>query len=377
MIKRLPTLLALSMVILSNVLCLAANTQDGVEVVSLSHTEETDAAMAFCREGLAPIPLSLQRKVADAGIKVVVTPRTIFDAPEQSGSQVFTNGGTTDNAGGFFQTNKNRILVPERAAWRNSPPRFQGRYIVSVVRHEFGHAFDHACGSISQQSEYLSVYKQDLSKLSSDQKIKFSYYITGVSKEPSADGTASGHGELFASMMCSICSKPPSAKDTNLMESFPHVRDYMLSLEPDLKTVSAASVQTARTIPKASAKTVAAAKSSASEVDAAPGNPDVDKASVLIQQHQFGEALRVLNGVIKSNPDDQKAHLLRGNDLSWLGRYREALFDYNAAIRLNRQDADAYLMRGRAYGWLGQKSDQQRDEDTAKRIGAGQTIAAP
>jgi len=338
-----------------------------VEIVPLSHTDETDAALALCREGVAAIPLSVQRKIAAAGIKVVLTPRTIYDESEKSGSQVFSNGGTSDNAGGFFESSKNRVLIPERAAWRNSPPRWQGRYIVGVVRHELGHALDHACGSISQQSEYISCYKDDLHRLSSNQKIEFAYYITGVSKESSVDGTASGRGELFASTFCALCTNPPSPKDTKLLDSFPSVKNYLLSLEPDLKNIGAISRPNIRQTIGQTAPTV----------EKPALNPDVDKAAVLIQTGHYVDALRLLNSVIKISSTDDRAHLLRGNALSWLGRYREAIFDYNAAIRLNSELADAYIMRGRAYGWLGRKLDQQRDEEAGRRISTRQLKQTP
>jgi tetratricopeptide (TPR) repeat protein len=329
-----------------------------VEIVALSHTPETDAGLALCREGVGPIPLSVQRQIAAAGIKVVLTPRTIYDEPENSGAGVFTNGGTFDNAGGFFESSKNRVLVPERAAWRNSPPRFQGRYIVTVVRHELGHALDHACGSISQQADYISCYKDDLHRLSSDQKIEFAYYITGVSKEKSEEGTPSGRGELFASTFCALCTKPPTLRDTKLLDSFPSVKNYILNLEPDLKNIDA----TSRPIVKQKKVVTAGA------VENTASNPDTDRAVVLIQTGYYSDALRLLNEVLKTSPGDYRAHLLRGNSLSWLGRHREAIADYNVAIGLNSELADAYMMRGRAYGWLGQKLDQKRDEETAHRI---------
>ncbi|MFX5972616.1 hypothetical protein ABTE98_19860, partial [Acinetobacter baumannii] len=69
----------------------------------------------------------------------------------------------------------------------------------------------------------MRVYKQDLSRLSSSEKIKFSYYIIGVSKEKSEEGTASGRCELFASLFAAICTNPPSAKDQILLTAFPNV----------------------------------------------------------------------------------------------------------------------------------------------------------
>ncbi len=60
--------------------------------------------------------------------------------------------------------------MPERASWGNSAPRPQGNYVVKVIRHELGHAWDYSRGGISKSRSYLAAYDVDFGRFSGERK---------------------------------------------------------------------------------------------------------------------------------------------------------------------------------------------------------------
>ncbi|HEY9714662.1 MAG TPA: hypothetical protein V6C72_14440 [Chroococcales cyanobacterium] len=345
--------------------------KETLEIRVLSHTQYTDQALAYLRKGISTIPATVQSVIAAHGITVTLTPRLIFDEPESSGHKVFRQGGTTDNVGGMFEPNHSRVLIPECASWRNSPPRPQGSYITSVVRHELGHAFDHSLGNFSNTPAFKQAYNEDLQRLSNEQMRAFTYYITGTSSADANTPTDSGRHELFASIFGNLCTpvKEKKSKGTQLLDAFPHVARLLTSLDrafespPEYETSSSNSRErlsdrTGQARPTVTVSPEAVAESSRL----------LEQALEQLNNQHYAKAVWLSSQSLERNPAGQRAYLVRGNAYVWLKKYRAAVSDYTQYIKFHPADADAFELRSRAYGWLGQALLQQKDEAKARQL---------
>ena len=83
--------------------------------------------------------------------------------------------------------------------------------------------------------------------------------------------------------------------------------------------------------------------------------PAVLEAEQLMQSRQLRQARIKLDGHISENPDDAKAHAVRGLLRSATGLYAAALDDYNRAVRLDPENIAYRQSRGdinASIGWL-------------------------
>lgn len=360
-----------ALVILSMVLnCQSVQSAEGNQVYIpirvLSRIDITPDDVKRVEQGVSVIPPAIQKFIAAAGIEVVLTPQMNFEEPEHSGEKLFRNGGTYDNLGGVFESGKKRVVIPEKASWRNSPPRPQGNSIVRTCRHELGHAWDFAQGKHSHSEGYIAAYDQDFRKLSNEQCRKWAYYITGVSTGDANVPTASGRAECFASVFAALVTPPSQrvAKMNELLQDFPNVARNLQSLDSDLGRItespSPGPFQSTSNLPIRSGSQV-------SPANKAKSDECVKAANDFMSKQEYQRAVNQLSEAIKFNPNDPNSYLLRGNGLSWLKKYNLAILDYTLAIKLSPTYAAAYEMRARAYGWLGQKRLQDADELLARK----------
>jgi tetratricopeptide (TPR) repeat protein len=333
----------------------AAFAQGQVRVQTLDHIFCTDEDIARVNKALETIPPGVQRTISEHGISVVLTPRMDFDEGEKGGEKIFREGGVLDNVGGMFEAGKSRVIIPECASWRNSPPRPQGNYITAVARHELGHAWDYSLNRETTHAAYMQAYDQDFKRLGNQQCRDFAYYITGTSTAEANVPTASGRAELFASLFAVLCTPVEyrKKKDNSLLAAFPHVAAHIQSLDSNLLVP-----------PKPDPKPVAS-KAEINENVEQQSDDRVQEGLALWKEQRQLEAVKYFEQAIKLNPKNAKALLLCGNANAWLKNYRLSIANYSDYLKLNPEDAQVYLLRARAYGWLGEKLLQSQDEARA------------
>jgi predicted O-linked N-acetylglucosamine transferase (SPINDLY family) len=89
------------------------------------------------------------------------------------------------------------------------------------------------------------------------------------------------------------------------------------------------------------------------------------EADALRREGGFKEALRILGGILASDPDTFAALLLRGGVLCQMGRHKESLPDLRAALRINPRSAEANCALGHALESMGEHEDSLAYFDSA------------
>jgi tetratricopeptide (TPR) repeat protein len=292
--------------------------------------------------------------------------------------------------GGLFEAGKNRVAIPERASWRNSPPKPQGKGIVGICRHELGHAFDHALGGHSHSESYLVAYNEDFKRFTNEQCRRWAYYITGISSGDANVPTSSGRAECFASVFAALVtpSNELTKQSADLLQAFPNVAKNLQNLDGELGHVpesSSSPVASRNAFGNASGNASCNASGNASgnafgnafrrnafrrnaSPDQSESDSHVQLAKDFLIRKEFARAADQLTFAIKLNPNNAQAFLLRGNASFWMTKHKLAIQDYSAAIRLEPANKDAYLLRSRAYGWLGERLLQEHDEAKARQL---------
>ena len=88
---------------------------------------------------------------------------------------------------------------------------------------------------------------------------------------------------------------------------------------------------------------------------AAEPNPRLAVAAERIQDGSLGEAVELLDEVVKENPDDPDAHLLLGSALSLIPRRERAIESLLRALELRPEHAQGYATAGMALARLGER----------------------
>jgi tetratricopeptide (TPR) repeat protein len=91
------------------------------------------------------------------------------------------------------------------------------------------------------------------------------------------------------------------------------------------------------------------------------------QATILVKMHKDGEALDVLNELIRKIPGDEMAFVARAHLFESLGRLPDAVKDYSSAIAIDRQ-ANLYIARANLYDKLGQKEKAAQDRKSASIV---------
>lgn len=83
--------------------------------------------------------------------------------------------------------------------------------------------------------------------------------------------------------------------------------------------------------------------------DDTPADDRFAEATVLVQQGQCENAVRLLSEVLIHDPRDGEAYQQRALAYLGLGKWTEALTDAEQAVRLSPDDSESYRVRGMAY----------------------------
>ena len=76
----------------------------------------------------------------------------------------------------------------------------------------------------------------------------------------------------------------------------------------------------------------------------------VGRANAYYMLGDFPKAINDANYVLKTEPDNTKAHFVLGNCFNDMNRLEDALIEYNKCIKINKDEADFYFKRGIVYG---------------------------
>lgn len=200
-----------------------ADDTDESIVSVLRHTEYTANAYDQVIEGLQTVPQGLKKRLAKAGLKVVITPTisdVVSDATERPTG--YTHGGNYTNCPAYClgQT----IYVAERVQSGSSVPH-PVKNIVASFMHEFGHAYDHTY-HISDSPGFLKAYEADCQKLTNTLREEFYYYVQPGWLGPS---------EMFAEQTSAVLSPPNRLRSTaeGVSKQFPNCYQYVKGIFDD------------------------------------------------------------------------------------------------------------------------------------------------
>ncbi|MBU6455496.1 MAG: tetratricopeptide repeat protein, partial [Cyanobacteria bacterium REEB67] len=87
----------------------------------------------------------------------------------------------------------------------------------------------------------------------------------------------------------------------------------------------------------------------------------IKMACTLLEQGRNGQALVLLNSLIKSEPGNALAYAERGHAYIHFEKYQKAVEDCTRALEISPRCARAYSMRADAYGDLGQYQKEIND----------------
>ncbi len=79
------------------------------------------------------------------------------------------------------------------------------------------------------------------------------------------------------------------------------------------------------------------------------------------KRNEWATAANEYSGIIKINPNNVAAYLMRDNCLSKLGNKQAALEDYSQVIKLEPNKPGGYLLRGRTFAEMG-RMDKAKEE---------------
>jgi hypothetical protein len=147
-------------------------------------------------DAYSQLPDGVRAKIDKAGIEVVATDRMSTVHPELKNAQPrgYPPGYDSDSVEGEFDGKK--IIIPENPIVQEKNKADP----VGTIRHEAGHAFDQSLNHYSHSAEFDEAYKQDLAKLTPEQKKQLGYYLQGDN---------AGKEELFGELFCAAVGGHP------------------------------------------------------------------------------------------------------------------------------------------------------------------------
>lgn len=185
----------------------------------LRKTDYTANAYDQVIEALHIVPQELKRRMANAGLKVVITPMIIdvmSDATERP--RGYTHGGNYTNCPAFCRGKT--IYVAERVQSGSAVPQPM-KNLVGSFMHEFGHAYDHTY-NISDSPGFSKAFEHDGAGLTNTIREEFYYYL-----QPE-----SGQSEMFAEQTSAVLSPPNRLRDSasGVSKQFPRCYQYVKNI---------------------------------------------------------------------------------------------------------------------------------------------------
>ena len=172
------------------------------------------------QNAISKIPSSVWVRMHKDKVRLVV-PRLLVDVEpglRNVRPRGWSEGSTWANSDAAFFSQTKTLVVAEKYLTRDGREAKSGR-VVSVTRHELGHAFDLVAGRtalpLSASGEYRDVYTKDVAHVKSRNREPLSYFMPGNS-----GGGEEAFAEAFA---IAVGGTQSSHDDRRFKESFPRV----------------------------------------------------------------------------------------------------------------------------------------------------------
>ena len=172
------------------------------------------------QHAISKIPSSVWVRMHKDKVRLVV-PRFLVDVEpglRNVRPRGWSEGSTWANSDAAFFAQTKTLVVAEKYLTRAGREAKSGR-VVSVTRHELGHAFDLVTGRtalpLSASGEYRDVYYKDVAHVKSRNREPLSYFMPGNS-----GGGEEAFAEAFA---IAVGGTESSHDDRRFKESFPRV----------------------------------------------------------------------------------------------------------------------------------------------------------
>jgi hypothetical protein len=162
------------------------------------------------------------RRLLEAnGSKIIVGERMSGVYPELAGVRPrgWPPGATWDNADGLYNAEEKTVVATEHRVELGSGQTVNNDRAQGVIRHEVGHAVDHALGGFSQTDEFKQAYDRDVALMTPEQKARRQYLLQ--------DGNA-GKSEAFAEVFGAINGSSGNPSETqDILRQFPSLVELL------------------------------------------------------------------------------------------------------------------------------------------------------
>ena len=183
-----------------------------VQVENRGATPEFQAKM---QKEVDQLPAGVRRLLDANGTKIVVGDKISGVYPELAGVQPrgWPPGSTWDNADGMYSPSDKTTVITEHRV--DDGKTVKNERAEGVVKHEVGHAVDHAMGNFSQSDEFKAAYDKDVAALSPADRAKLAYLL-----QPGNAGKSETFAEVFGAMHGSSANPSETAET---LRQFPSV----------------------------------------------------------------------------------------------------------------------------------------------------------
>jgi hypothetical protein len=184
----------------------------GLKIQNVSGSPEYQERM---RQEIEKLPGADRKMLADKGVSYVLAERTSDVLGTQACNVTprgYPEGKTCDDTPGQYNQASKKIVVPEKISGRMQSESWQD----FTLRHETGHAVDHAFGNPSHSPEFGVAYQKDADSISLSRKWANTYLLQ--------KGDA-GREEEFANAYAA--NRGLSKPHDDFPNSIDYVRDYL------------------------------------------------------------------------------------------------------------------------------------------------------
>ncbi|MDZ4832748.1 MAG: LysM peptidoglycan-binding domain-containing protein [Candidatus Melainabacteria bacterium] len=187
-----------------------------VQVENRGATPEFHAKM---QKEVDQLPAGVRRLLDANQTKIVVGDKVSGVYPELAGVQPrgWPPGSTWDNADGLYSPDDKTAVVTERRV--DDGKDVKNERSEGVMKHEIGHAVDHAMGNFSQNPEFQKEYDKDVAALSPADRRAVQYLL-----QPGNAGKSETFAEVFGALNGSSAN-PSQTRD--ILRQFPNVAALM------------------------------------------------------------------------------------------------------------------------------------------------------
>jgi hypothetical protein len=173
------------------------------------------------------LPAKVREALDKQGTKIKLGQTTPDAFPDLEGKQPrgWDEGTTWANCPGVYSSGLgySEIGVAEKMQARDSDRLLPNLAAQGVMRHEVGHAWDHALGHASSSPAFVKAYDADVGKLQQHQKPHLKYFL----QPPPPAGRSEAFAELFACIHSRFGAGPGGY---DIRHRFPETTKVMMGL---------------------------------------------------------------------------------------------------------------------------------------------------